>query len=184
MKNIFLTLVLFISSIGLNAQTFPLRTFTELPQNAYLKDTNNELIDYEGTWKGTWDGKTFYITFKKITNKYNPYLKYYSDFLIGKFKVLDSGGQILFDNTSISDDNAKINGSKFRKIDDKYSLSYLDPDLCSLSFRISINFTDATKTKLQWKAKYFMEIFTSGCPYINGNPFPQPIPKNVILIKQ
>ncbi|PQA89813.1 hypothetical protein B0A69_22030, partial [Chryseobacterium shigense] len=66
-----------------------MRTFTDIPENAYLKDTNNELQSYEGTWKGVWANKTIYITFKKITNKFDSDFKYYIDYLIGKFKVLD-----------------------------------------------------------------------------------------------
>ena len=45
MKNIFL-LILFIITISCNAQTYPLRTFTQVPENAYLKDTSNELQYY------------------------------------------------------------------------------------------------------------------------------------------
>ncbi|WP_317047235.1 DUF6705 family protein, partial [Chryseobacterium shigense] len=88
MKNIFL-FIFFCASISCSAQTYPLRTFTDIPENAYLKDTNNELQSYEGTWKGVWANKTIYITFKKITNKFDSDFKYYIDYLIGKFKVLD-----------------------------------------------------------------------------------------------
>ncbi|MDQ0593813.1 hypothetical protein QFZ37_002182 [Chryseobacterium ginsenosidimutans] len=65
MKNIFLLLII-IASIGCKAQTYPLRTFTEIPENSYLKDTNNELPSYEGIWKGVWNNKTIYVTLKKI----------------------------------------------------------------------------------------------------------------------
>jgi hypothetical protein len=63
MKKIFL-FILFSVAISCTAQTYPLRTFTEIPENAYLKDTNNELATYEGTWKGTFNNKTIFITFK------------------------------------------------------------------------------------------------------------------------
>ena len=77
MKNLFLIIILFTLTISCKAQTYPLRTFTQIPQNAYLKDTNNELQYYVGTWKGSWNNKTIYITLKKITNQYNTNLKYY-----------------------------------------------------------------------------------------------------------
>ncbi|MGL6128449.1 DUF6705 family protein, partial [Chryseobacterium artocarpi] len=95
MKNIFLFILLSIS-ISCTAQTYPLRTFTDIPENAYLKDLNNELNYYAGTWKGIWNNKTIYIIFKKNTYTYDNVLKYYKDNLIGKFKVLDSNGNILF----------------------------------------------------------------------------------------
>ncbi len=183
MKTIFLSIVLFILTISCKAQTYPLRTFTEIPENSYLKDTNNELQYYVGTWKGTWNNKTIYITFKKITNQYDNILKYYKDFLIGKFKVLDSNGLVLFDNMAISDDDAKITGGKFKKVDDKYSLGYIDPDICSMMGIILINFTNPTKTQMLFTFSDWTDIITSDCPYYNSNPFPEPLPKNIILTR-
>jgi hypothetical protein len=182
MKNIFL-FILFCISFSCNAQTYPLRTFTEIPENAYLKDTNNELLAYEGTWKGTWDNKTILITFKKVTNKYNQNLKIFKDFLIAKFIVKDNNGNILFDNTNLNDDKTKIRGGGFKKLDDKYSLIFSDPDLCYTSGSININFTDPTKTKLEWKYFYRNEIVTVDCPYYNSG-IPQPLPKEIVLTKQ
>lgn len=45
----------------------PLRTHTDIPQDQcyYMKDTDNELKNYTGTWMGTRNNKTFYVTFKK-----------------------------------------------------------------------------------------------------------------------
>ncbi|OCA75958.1 hypothetical protein BBI01_04470 [Chryseobacterium artocarpi] len=183
MKNIFLFILLSIS-ISCTAQTYPLRTFTDIPENAYLKDLNNELNYYAGTWKGIWNNKTIYIIFKKNTYIYDNVLKYYKDNLIGKFKVLDSNGNILFDNFNSADNNAKIWGGKFRKADDKYSLTYNDPDLCNTSGNIIINFTDSTRTKLNWKLNKGSNIITTDCQYYNTTPFPQALPEEMILTKQ
>lgn len=165
------------------AQTYPLRTFTDIPENAYLKDINNELNSYTGTWKGSWDNKTIFIIFKKVTNKYDEVFKYYRDYLIGKFKVVDVNGNIMFDNTSLPDDKVKIEGSGFRKKDNKYSLIYIDDDLCGASGNIRIIFTDNNKTKLNWEYFYQNEILTSSCQYYNTG-IPQALPKGIILIKQ
>lgn len=165
-------------------QIFSLRpTEIDLPENSYEKDTNDELKDYVGTWKGIWDNKTVLITFKKITNKYNQNLKIYKDFLIAKFIVKDNNGNILFDNTNLTDDNAKIKGVNFRRYGDRYSLVYSDSDLCNTSGNIAINFTDTARTKLVWKYYYRNEIITIDCPYYNTE-IPQPLPKEIILTKQ
>jgi hypothetical protein len=183
MKNIFL-FILFCISFSCNAQIYTLRpTEIDLPENSYQKDTNNELPSYEGTWKGLWNNKTLFITFKMITNKYDNDFKYYRDYLIGKFKVLDSNGNTLFDNTNVNDDDAKIIGVNFRRYGNRYSLIYLDPDLCNTSGNISISFTDSSKTKLDWKYSYNNEIITIDCPYYNTK-IPQPLPKEIILTKQ
>lgn len=166
----------------------PLRTWTEIPEEQcyYLKDTNNELQDYVGTWTGTWNNKTIYISISKITEKYSWVFKYYSDFLIAKFKVLDSNGNILFDNTNLPNEQAKIEGLSFRKVDDKYSLIYIDPDLCDTTGSIRINFTDPTKTQLQWWYSKNTNWIDTDCFYYGmpQNQRPDPLPKNIILTKQ
>lgn len=183
MKNIFLFILLYIS-FSCNAQIYTLRaTETNLPENSYQKDTNNELPSYEGIWKGTWNNKTIYITYKKITNKYDNDFKYYRDYLIGKFKVLDSNGNTLFDNTNVNDDDAKIIGVNFRRYGDRYSLIYLDPDLCNTSGNISISFTDSSKTKLNWKLNLGSNMITTNCQYYNSG-IPEALPQEIVLTKQ
>ncbi|WP_299178863.1 DUF6705 family protein [uncultured Chryseobacterium sp.] len=185
MKNIFLS-ILIITFVSCKAQTYPLRTFTELPENSYLKDTNNELPAYEGVWKGQWNNKIIYVTINKVTNKFNETFKNYSDRLIARFKVTDLNGLILFDNTNLSDYEVKIEGIKFKKSDDKYTLVYVDRDLCMRSGTILINFTDTTKTKLQWKYWQDENWVDKDCFYHGWaqDQRPQPLPNDIILIKQ
>ncbi|WP_306619695.1 DUF6705 family protein [Chryseobacterium ginsenosidimutans] len=185
MKYIFFIILLSIA-ISCNAQTYPLRTFTEVPDNSYLKDTNNELPSYEGTWKGQWNGKIIYVMFKKVTYTYKASLNQYRDFLIGRFKVTDLNSSVLFDNTSLPDDQVKIKGLKFGKYDDKYGFTYIDRDLCSRSGEILINFTDTTKTQLQWKYMQSENWINKDCFYHDWAPadVPQPLPENIVLIKQ
>ncbi|MFP3835532.1 DUF6705 family protein [Chryseobacterium sp. SIMBA_028] len=156
---------------------------TSLPERSYQKDTNNELPEYEGTWKGTWDNKTVFVTFKKLIYQYNPYRKFYSDYLIGKFKVIDGNGSILFDNTNISDEKAKIKGVNFRRWGDKYALAYVDPDLCGTSGTIAIKFADLSRTKLNWNLYFGSNMITSDCQYYNTD-IPDSLPEEITLTKQ
>jgi len=177
-----------IHSIFLScAQIYQLNTNTDVPSNAYIKDVNNELVPYEGIWKGTWDNKTFSVEFKRI-KKYldhkenNPYHK---DVLIGKFRVTDSNNLVLFDNMYLSDNETKIEGTRFLLQPSKrYTLFFLDSDICNISGDIFISFTNLINTQLSWKFMDTTDIITPNCPYYNANPFPQPLPKNIILIKQ
>lgn len=183
MKNLFLITILFIG-ISCKAQTYPL-TETDLPENSYRKDINNELPSFEGNWMGTWNGKTFLINFKKIIHQYNDVLKIYNDRLIGKFQVKDSSGNILFDNLSISDNDAKITGGKIFP-SGKYVLSYVDPDLCLKGGGIFIEFTNSSKTELKFKFMEGSQLIDSECFY-RGTPAdqrPEPLPKEIILTKQ
>jgi len=64
MKNIILILLI-LFTVSCKSQTYPLRTYTDVPDNSYLKDIDNELNDYIGTWKAIWNNKTIYIYRKK-----------------------------------------------------------------------------------------------------------------------
>lgn len=189
-KNIMKRLIILIAfhSIFLScAQVYPLNTYSDVPNNAYIKDIDNELLPYEGTWKGNWNNKTMYVYFKRIKKlldhkENNPY---YKDVLVGKFKVIDQNGLTLYDNTNLMDKDTKIEGGRFFTIPNKrYSLFYLDPDICLMSGNIFISFNNVTNTQLSWKFMDTTDIITSDCPYYNANPFPEPLPKNIILTKQ
>lgn len=184
MKSKFLIIYFFIGIFCNAQQIFSLRpSETTFPEGSYQKDTNNELPSYEGTWKGTWDGKTVFVTFKKLAYQYNPFRKFYSDYLIGKFKIIDSNGSIIFDNMSISDANAKIKGINFRRWGDKYALAYVDSDLCGTSGTIAIKFTDVSKSQLNWNLYLDSNMITSSCQYYNTD-IPDALPEEIILTRQ
>lgn len=185
MKNIILIISILIT-FSCKSQIYPLRTFTPIPDNAYLKDINNEFNDYEGTWKGQWNNKIIYLKLNKITNKYFSSINEFRDLLVGRFKTTDLNGNILFDNMNISNDKVKIYGTYFRQIDDKYQLFYNDIDMCNRVGDILINFTDSTKTQLQWHYAQGENFIDSDCFYF-GWPqanIPQPLPEDIILTKQ
>jgi len=180
-------ILLFLAKITCLAQIYPLTTTDDVPSNAYIKDINNNLPAYAGTWKGSWNGKTFIINLKKI-KYYNTLLEensYYQDLLVGKFQVKDFESKILFDNMSISDNESKIKGGRMFP-DGKYLLTYVDPDLCFKSGIISIEFTDSTKKMLNWKFDESENMIDTDCFYW-GKPAserPEPLPEEIILTKQ
>ncbi|MCX8534670.1 DUF6705 family protein, partial [Chryseobacterium luquanense] len=138
----------------------------EVPTNAYIKDLNNDLLPYEGDWKATWGNKIFFVQFKRI-KKYldhkenNPY---YKDVLIGKFKVLDNTGNVLFNNTNLPDNDTKIEGTRFFTIPNKrYSLFYFDNDICGMTGDIYISFLNGNLNQLNWKFIDTTDIITSSC---------------------
>ena len=186
MKKIITLLLCLIAYLSIKAQIYPLRTYSQIPDNSYLKDTNNEFDSYVGTWKGVWDGKIIYLKLDKITYKYFASINEYRDLLVGRFKTTDLNGNILFDNMNVFNDNVKIYGTYFRQSDDKYQLIYVYNDLCNRSGNVRINFTDSTKTQLQWH--YFQDesFIDSSCYYfgwLKAN-IPQPLPKDIVFTIQ
>ncbi|MGG5210217.1 DUF6705 family protein [Chryseobacterium sp. MIQD13] len=93
---IFIFLGLFVFSC--KAQTLPLNThFDNLPLNAYLKDLNNELDPYIGTYQANINSNqiTLYIT--KEDHKYFDLgdIKFYKDVLIVRYSVKNSSDIVL-----------------------------------------------------------------------------------------
>lgn len=102
MKTIFLKiiliLVLAVNTISCKAQQLPLNTFMkDIPANAYVKDLNNELNPYIGTYKANYNGHeiTLFITKEenRPTKRMNKY--FYRDVLSIKYIVKNSSGVIL-----------------------------------------------------------------------------------------
>lgn len=90
----------FISIISCKAQQFPLNTdIDDVPNYSYLKDLNNELSPYIGTYKANYEGNEIYLYITKQDQKLNEILskKFYQDVLIVKFIIKNSLGQVLQD---------------------------------------------------------------------------------------
>ncbi|MCS4303752.1 DUF6705 family protein [Chryseobacterium sp. BIGb0232] len=79
-------------------QVYPLKTdYTEIPQNSYLKDINNELDSFVGNWQGSYNGNLITLFITKETQKFfnKSGYKYYKDILSVKYVVKNSSGIVL-----------------------------------------------------------------------------------------
>ncbi|SDR07094.1 hypothetical protein SAMN05421664_3396 [Chryseobacterium soldanellicola] len=100
-KNIILfSFITSITCCKAQTQTLPLNTgVLDIPQNAYVKDLNNELTPYVGTYKASFQGKeiTLYITKEenKLVKRANQ--QFYRDALVVKYIVKNSAGTTLQD---------------------------------------------------------------------------------------
>lgn len=97
----------FIGIISCNAQILPLLTAdASVPNNAHIKDLNNELSPYEGIYKSNFEGNetTLYIT--KIEDKLElrSTKQFYRDALVTKYVVKNSAGFTLQDTKNYSSD--------------------------------------------------------------------------------
>ncbi len=168
--------------------TVPFRTYNISDKEChYFKDTNNELPAYEGTWKGSWNNKTLFITFTKMTNVYSDALEYNRDYLAGNFKTLDNNGNILFNNFNLPNNEAKIRGINFQETTNKYLMSYTDNDICGIGGSVKISFANAAKTQLNIDFDQDRQIIDTDCYFYNYPPsqYPEPLPKtNIVLTKQ
>jgi len=100
-KIIFKSIIIFIlfSAFSCKAQQiYPLKTdYTEVAQNSYLKDLNNELDSFVGTWQGSFNGNLITLSVTKEEHRFfneNQY-KYYKDILSIKYIIKNSSGTVL-----------------------------------------------------------------------------------------
>ena len=61
----------------------------ETAVGSYLKDLNNELDKFEGTWEFVGENSSFIIVLEKKEQVYND--EWYEDMLIGEYKYIDNG---------------------------------------------------------------------------------------------
>lgn len=103
-KSLSLLFIAFLT-ISCKGQQYPLNTnYEEVPNNAYLKDLNNELNPYIGLYKATFEGNeiTLFIT-KDIYKFFDLYSKkYYQDVLSIKYIVKNSSGTVLQDTKNMN----------------------------------------------------------------------------------
>ncbi len=87
----------------------------DLENITYVKDTNNRLNQFVGTWKGSYGGKQYEITLeKKVNYKDNPNDDMSWDRIIGRILVKDSQGNILYNSTSYPDGKTYFGGYNFQ----------------------------------------------------------------------
>jgi hypothetical protein len=98
MKNIFLLSIISLSFSCKGQQVYPLGTrFSAIQNNTYLKDTNNELLPFVGTWKAMFDNKEITIKVDKV----NQHLVksgtkiFYRDVLFIRYSIKNAQGTII-----------------------------------------------------------------------------------------
>ncbi|MCW3160915.1 DUF6705 family protein [Chryseobacterium oryctis] len=169
MKNILFILSFICISCTAQQQIIPLGTKGFHIEGAYYKDINNDLNPYEGTWQGTFEGKTFVITFFKIKH-YQPLGKYYKDRIVGRYKMLDASGNELYSTYNLPEEKAKIKSLGFVN-STKDRLRLLFTDLC-IEGQVVLNFDNSQKTQMHWKYVTQQTLITddTGCAPYNEMP--------------
>jgi hypothetical protein len=88
----------------------------DLENITYVKDTNNRLNQFVGTWKGSYGGKQYEINLeKKVNYKYFPTSKTSWDRIIGRMLVKDNSGNIIYNSMNKPDNNTFFSGDNFQR---------------------------------------------------------------------
>ncbi|RPD94041.1 hypothetical protein EGM88_12675 [Aureibaculum marinum] len=147
----------------------------------YVKDVNNLLNKFVGTWQGIYDNKTFEFNVVKITED-DGELK--EDKLIMRYKITDSESNVIEDVTSLpNDDTLVMNGGYIAK-SGSYVFYYQGKNSdCGQNGDVFISVYGTNHTKMKLFLQVSGEIWSGAdCP---DTPIPQILPtEQMELIKQ
>jgi len=188
MKNInfktFLMLGVIVSFISCKAQTFPLNTLMDdIPQNAYVKDFNNELRPYIGIYKAVHDGNeiTLYITKEenKLTKRANK--QFYRDALVVKYIVKNSAGVVLQDTYNFNNPNIRFYSIGTTPLKNRVDFIYSGTN-CNVGWG-DIYLSKINATQISWDYRPD-SMLTDKCPPGTDINIYLPVVDNLIFTKQ
>jgi hypothetical protein len=118
-----------------------------IPDNTYLKDVNNLLPKYVGTWAGTLGGKNYTLYITKYTYKFNTITR---DVLLTRYLITSSNGDILEDTRNLPDDSPYvIEGDYFSKDLASYASNYIGKNSqCGNKGTVFIRIKNTTNTQV------------------------------------
>jgi hypothetical protein len=186
MKNIFLLSIILLSFSCKAQQIYPLNTrFSAIQNNTYLKDTNNELLPFIGTWKANFDNKEITIKVDKI----NQHLvesgtkTFYEDVLFIRYSIKNTQGAIIKSTMNLPITQSGIKSIGTFPNENLVSFVYQGGD-CRYGWGdVDLKFVDATHVK--WNYQPEGVILTNlNCP--NGADTTIYLPKtpNFVFTKQ
>ncbi|EJL67917.1 DUF6705 family protein [Chryseobacterium populi] len=182
-------LLFFTIIISCKAQTISLDQLSQCengpdcPDYVYLKDTNNRLNKFVGTWKGTYtDGRTYEFRFTKKENDGGYFNEKFCDILKGRLLVKIPSGQELENTLTVSDNDTRFDGHYFDKNLIKYQMYYSGYAECNDKGYVYLSFPNPNNLN-QMKLVFMQDMdIVSKCP--SGYKTVMPDAKALILTKQ
>lgn len=170
-----LTIVLFIFSC--KAQTISLQQMEDCgnrPNNAtegcpdlqeakFVKDTDNRLDKFVGTWKGSFNGKEVELKLEKKEDFGDNERKW--DKLMGKIRVKDSQGNVLFDSFQNLENDAIPYGMNFQRT--VYEMLFYGVNNCNDSGTVFIEIKNVPVNGSKMRLFYSRDgdvVDTTTCP--------------------
>ncbi|PQJ31435.1 hypothetical protein BST92_05635 [Nonlabens arenilitoris] len=144
-----LTLTMYSNELKAQDVIMSLDTFTtyaddpdsSIPDEiTYIKDVNNKLDPFVGTFIGNHEGKSFTFVISKITG---PFADIIADQLNIKYKIEDSNGVVLAQTLNLSNNSFDIGGICFTP-EGFYTASYVGFDGCAQAGTFSMVLSDTT----------------------------------------
>jgi hypothetical protein len=190
-SKILITTILIINLISCKAQQiYPLQTSISTVTNlSHLKDTNNELQSFVGTYSSTYNGNQIILYITKENDKFfnTRGKQIYRDVLNVKYIVKNSSGNILQDTKNITlptnDLKYSIYSLWVTENGSKAELIYNGTN-CNVGFG-SINLKKVSSTQISWEYRPNDITATAAkCPPTLDTTIYLPETKDLIFTKQ
>ena len=183
MKNMFLLTTILLSFSCKAQQTYPLNTdYETVPNYSYLKDTNNELIPYIGTWKANFNNREIILKIDKVENYLIDYIskKFYQDTLFMRYSIKDTQGIIIKSTMNLIVQNSDIKSSTIFP-NQVLSFAYSGGG-CNVGWgSISLRYVDTNHVKWSY---YPNSTLTVNCPNSADTTIYLPETKDLVFTKQ
>lgn len=167
-------------------QTFPLNTLLDdIPANSYVKDLNNELSPFIGTYKASFQGNIITLYISKIENKLKKSISknFYRDELVVKYVVKNSNGTVLQDTYNSNNSDIEIYSVKTLPQFNAVILSYTGTK-CNVGWG-TIYFRKINNMQIYWDYNPNSIILDeSNCPGNQDTKVYLPVTKDLIFTKQ
>lgn len=180
---------LIINTISCKAQQVPLNTNIEdIPVNGYVKDFDNELDPYVGTYKAIYEGNEITLLITKELNRPTKLVNknFYNDVLSIKYIVKNQSGAILQNtqNMNLSNDTYFniISMGTMPELG-KVALGY-DGTHCGIGWG-EIRLKKLNSTQISWEYNpNSLVIDSATCPPGTDKKLYLPVTKDLIFTKQ
>ncbi|WP_185207092.1 DUF6705 family protein [Chryseobacterium sp. C3] len=166
-------------------QILPMNTaLDDIPNNALVKDLNNELNPYIGIYKANFEGNeiTLYITKEENKLEKRVSKQFYRDALIIKYIIKNTNGLILQDTQNNNDSNNKLHSTKIRVSQNSVDLNYSGTN-CGVGWGI-VKLKKLNPTQISWDYNPNSTSVGDDCPANADKTVYLPETDNLIFTKQ
>ena len=168
----------------------------DVPAGAYIKDVNNKLDKFSGTWIWTSGSDQVTIKLQKVENQYFSEYDAYADYMIGNYKYTKNNGSLVVVNTILTPSKFNFAGNLLPQFHPMYAPSPENETTIDFSFKdIILNkegctaifeFLPGSTTQMKLTQK---NRGTHGIEVTDGDPMPVfnpdfTIPNEIVLTKQ
>ena len=184
---LFISLIVLIFSLSGKSQTIPVEGYVdykyEFSDWAYIKDVNNVLDKFVGTWTGTYDQKNYSFFVTKIKQELT-HVKLREDILLMRYTITDAGGNTIEDTTKLPDDHELVIDGQYMDEGGKYVLHYAGREFsCGQGGDVLIGMMEGSNNTQMFLTVFGSETWLS-CTTGYAEPL-LPYKKNyVVLTKQ